>query len=127
MHKVNISVVVVIFLFSFMVYAGKEVSFINQATCARCGTCQKVCQMKASSKIEKDGKISFIVDPKKCIGCGACVNVCPTKSTKLISAPSVTEKEQSNTSTDTSKYALKTSPKIPSNETRQPTSAKKAN
>ncbi len=123
MRKVFMSIAAVIFLFTFIVYASpKQILFINQTTCAKCGTCQKVCQMKAISKIEKDGKTSFVVDPKKCIGCETCVKICPTKSPKLISVSTAEPSKTSSASKDSSTASLKK----PAIETTQSTSTKSA-
>ncbi len=60
--------------------AVKKASFINAKSCVNCGTCIKVCPVKAISLGVVDGKKVSVIDPAKCVACGTCVKVCPTKS-----------------------------------------------
>jgi len=98
-------------IFVFTVFsAAKQVSFIDQLKCIRCGTCIKTCPVKAISKVKIDGKDSFIVDPAKCISCGACNKACPTKAIKLTDAPSLV-KDTTKVSKDTTVKTAKTAKK----------------
>lgn len=58
----------------------KKVALIDQSKCVQCGTCFKICPVKAISKIEKDKKVTYLIDPKKCIACGSCIKACPVKA-----------------------------------------------
>jgi ferredoxin len=102
---------VMVFLVSFLVFASNQVSFIDQLKCVKCGTCFKGCPVKAISKIEKDGKVSFVVDPKKCINCGKCIKNCPTKSISLVDSSTVkfvlTDSSAVAPAKDTTKVATK--------------------
>ena len=60
------------------------VAFIDQDTCAACGTCaDERCPMSAI--VEEDG--SYRVQTERCIGCGVCTNTCPTSAIALIRKP----------------------------------------
>lgn len=60
------------------------IAFIDQETCARCGTCaDERCPVEA---IEQTGD-DYAVKPERCIGCGACVSACPTESITLLRKP----------------------------------------
>jgi Pyruvate/2-oxoacid:ferredoxin oxidoreductase delta subunit len=60
------------------------VAFIDQDTCAACGTCaDERCPMSAI--VEEDG--SYRVQPERCIGCGVCTNTCPTSAIALVRKP----------------------------------------
>lgn len=60
------------------------VAFIDQETCAACGTCSdERCPMEAIK--EEDGL--YRVDPERCIGCGVCIVTCPTESITLLRKP----------------------------------------
>jgi formate hydrogenlyase subunit 6/NADH:ubiquinone oxidoreductase subunit I len=81
MRKAVIAITLSMIFISFTVFAAaKQVSFIDQLKCIKCGTCIKTCPVKAISKVKIDGKDSYIVDPAKCISCGACNKACPTKA-----------------------------------------------
>jgi formate hydrogenlyase subunit 6/NADH:ubiquinone oxidoreductase subunit I len=75
------------------VAAVKKVSFIDQAKCIKCGTCEKVCpaKPKAPQKTMKDGKIiQMVIDPAKCLGCGLCNKKCPKKAITLVDPADIT-------------------------------------
>ncbi len=57
------------------------VAFIDQETCAACGTCaEERCPMDA---IASDND-TYQVQPERCIGCGVCTTTCPTESISLV-------------------------------------------
>lgn len=59
-------------------------AFIDQETCAACGTCaDERCPMDAI--VEQNG--GYAVQPERCIGCGVCVSTCPTESITLLRKP----------------------------------------
>lgn len=57
-----------------MVVRKKRKAFVNQSDCVACGSCVKVCPMKA---IQIFHGIMAQVDMVKCVGCGKCAKECP--------------------------------------------------
>jgi ferredoxin len=111
MRKAVIAITLSMIFISFTVFAAaKQVSFIDQLKCIKCGTCIKTCPVKAISKVKIDGKDSYIVDPAKCISCGACNKACPTKAIKLTGA-SLSLKDTTKVSKDTTAKTTKTAKK----------------
>jgi ferredoxin len=85
MSKVISVIVLTLFVISLSVFAAnKKVALIDQVKCIKCGTCVKSCPVKAISKVETDGKVSYVVDPKKCISCATCVKGCPVKVISMV-------------------------------------------
>ncbi|MBN2037976.1 MAG: 4Fe-4S binding protein [Chitinispirillaceae bacterium] len=58
----------------------KKTALINQAKCIKCGTCAKICPVKAIQIIKKGKNVTYVVDPRKCTGCGECIKKCPSKA-----------------------------------------------
>jgi ferredoxin len=58
----------------------KKIAFVSEE-CVACGSCIKVCPLKAVS-IPKG--IRAIIDEDKCIGCGKCAKACPADVIQII-------------------------------------------
>ncbi len=108
MRKAVIAITLSMIFISTVFSAAKQVSFIDQLECIRCGTCIKTCPVKAISRVKIDGKDSYLVDPAKCISCGACNKACQTNAIGLTDA-SLPLKDTAKVSKDTTAATAKKS------------------
>jgi len=58
----------------------KRFAVVNQELCVACGSCQKVCPMKAISVFKG---LYARVDADRCVGCGRCAKECPASVIEL--------------------------------------------
>ena len=57
--------------------------------CVACGSCMKVCPLKA---ISIPTGIRAMVDISKCVGCGKCATICPAQTITIIQREEMNEK-----------------------------------
>lgn len=60
----------------------KKKAFVNKNYCVACGSCMKVCPLKA---ITVNNGVFAEVDINKCVGCGKCVAICPASTIEILS------------------------------------------
>jgi len=69
--------------FSHVISPSNYIARINDTTCKKCGTCQKMCPVGAISKVGD----KFTIDKKICLGCAVCARFCETASCKMENRP----------------------------------------
>jgi heterodisulfide reductase subunit A len=52
-------------------------TFVNQAKCAGCRTCEGLCPYSAIGMVEFDGRRVAFINEVLCKGCGVCAAACP--------------------------------------------------
>jgi 2-oxoacid:acceptor oxidoreductase delta subunit (pyruvate/2-ketoisovalerate family) len=56
---------------------------VNQDLCIGCGTCERNCPANVIT-INKEPKMSVIIDMRYCKGCGICSDLCPRACIQMI-------------------------------------------
>jgi Pyruvate/2-oxoacid:ferredoxin oxidoreductase delta subunit len=72
-----------------VMFRGESVARVDEANCAGCGECAKICPFDAF--LPRKRKAKARVDGKKCYGCGICRNACVKGAIALVDRAAVPE------------------------------------
>jgi Pyruvate/2-oxoacid:ferredoxin oxidoreductase delta subunit len=72
-----------------VMFRGESVARVDEAKCAGCGECAKICPFDAF--LPRKRKAKARVDGKKCYGCGICRNACVKGAIALVDRAAVPE------------------------------------
>ena len=72
-----------------IMFRGEYLARVDEAMCAGCGECTKICPFDAFLPRKRKAKAG--VDPKKCYGCGICRNACVKGAISLVDRAAVPE------------------------------------